>query len=285
MIAIALEEGDLPLIHQCGFAEFEAAANDHRIITTDGAYDERECEKGSWAAARDAGEGTATVGSGQTAGNPATTSTEAAAGTAARRDFGWTLAHSVEEDSRDLSVYFPQFSVVLFDPKLRLWYREGWLQPLEALHVRFPTQLYYDDQDARALPLLVVPDLQPNAPHLWQHTRNGFSFRSLCYTFAPDRTIMRGRSPADTAAEVLRQGVVWLLRYMVWCRFGFWVGADVGHDPAEIARSTKPDDPCPTHSWRPYGACCRPKHLEVIKQRRPLQYGVNPSRALPRPDA
>jgi hypothetical protein len=280
LIGIALEEGDLPLIHQYGFAEFEAVAKDHRIINPAGAYHERDDEKSPGPATGHPWQGPSALGSGPAPGHTTAASAEAAARPSTRRGAGWTLGCSVEEDSRDLGVYFPQLSLILFDPHLQLFYREGWLQPLSQVGARFPVRLYYDDQEVRALPLVVVPNIRRDAPHMWSNVRNGVTFRSLCYTFAPDRTIVRGRSPADTAAEVLRQAVVWLLRYMVWCRFCFWPGADVGHSPEEIEANTKPHDPCPAHPWNLYGNCCRPKILTSIKPRPTAGIGINPARRI-----
>lgn len=265
MIGVALEEGDLPMIEQGGFAYFEPAEHDQRLISTNkGLSDENTSETD----ARSTSARATPMGSGPTSACPETRTSEANAGTSARQQVVRRysgVGEVVDEDASQLALFFPQFSPALLDPKLRLWYREGWLQPLSWWPVRFGVRLYYDEEP-EALPLVCVsPPPHPKAPHMWLQVRNGVRFRSLCYTFAPDGTIVRGRSREDGAAEVLRQSVMWLLRYLVWSQFGFWPGADVAHDPATIERLTKPDDPCPAHSWRQYGECCRPRILAQLR--------------------
>lgn len=275
-VAVALEEGDLPLIEQYGFAQFRPTDSDHRLVSpVPQDHDElaREAESGVPSAS------TTAVGSGATAGRACAQAAGAEAGAPVRdvslRGYG-SVGEVIAEDSRGLALFFPQFSPPLYDLKLRLWYREGWLQPLRWWPSQFGVRLYYD-LVPEALPLVcVAPPFHPNSPHLWQQVRNGVSFRSICYTFAPDGTVVRGRDYDDDAAEVLRQSLMWLLRYIVWLEFGFWPGEDVGHDPTTIERLTRPTDPCPAHSWRRYGECCRPRILDQLRRRDQLRFGVAP---------
>jgi hypothetical protein len=275
-MALALETGELPLIEQGGYAVFPAVENDHRLITprqdgTNAITDPYSAPPSSRSAA---------VGTRASAGRPTATPAAAEAGPAARggitRGGLYSLGDVISEDTSPLAIYFPQFSPPLFDRQVGLWYREGWLRPLLGLANSFDVRLYYDVEPL-AQPLVVVPAIGAATPHQWKHTRRGVDFRSLCYTFAPDGTFQRGRSRDDNAAEVLRQAVMWLLRYIIWREFGFWPGEEVGHDPAEIERRTRPSDPCPAHAWRSYGDCCRRHILQVLQRRDDLRFGVNPA--------
>ena len=137
--------------------------------------------------------------------------------------------------------------------------------------------MFYDSVP-EALPLVAVaPALHPHAPHIWSMVRNGQRLRTLCYTFAPDGTIVRGRGADDDGAEVLRQATMWLMRYMVWSHFGFWPGEEVAHDAATVERLTRPADPCPTHTWRTYGECCRPRVLAALRQAASMRDGIAPT--------
>ncbi len=261
---LALEEGDLPWIEQYGFARFDGGNADHRIIKPQlGVTNEQETTP-SETTERQARE--ATVDPGSSTGRATSPSEETATWPSpwrSRADYR-RVADVVEEDTIPIARYFPQFSTALWDPQLQWWYRQGWLHPLRWWPARFGVQLCYE-LHPMALPILrISPELHPRAPHMWQHTRHGLSFRSICYTFAPDGTIVRGRTRYDNGAEVLRQAVVWLCRYLVWLRFRFWPGVDVGHDPATIERETRPSDPCPVHPHRRYGACCRKRVLKKL---------------------
>jgi hypothetical protein len=281
-----LESGVLPAIHQCGFAEFRPVENDHRLITpTPGVIDDETSHtSAAWTAtAGQSGKGAAAVGPGSA---PIRTATEGAETREVARQLlrrTSKVVDVIEEDSRDLPLYFPQFtSQVLYDDRLRMWYREGWIQPLSWYAVRFSIRFYYPAQ-AMALPIITATPIRVPSPHLWKQQLNGHEFFSLCYTFAPDRTIDRSRD-SDAATEVLRQVVLWLIKHLVWCRFGFWAGPEVGHDAFEVARATGVDDPCPTHTWMRYGDCCHLRHAAEISQRRALRFGINPARQV-RPSA
>lgn len=279
LVGVALESGELPLVHQYGYAEFRAVANDHRLITVSqrGEQDETaDSPAAGPAAAGESREGSPTVGSRSAAVRAAAEGAEAGPYARERLRRIATLGQVIDEDSRDLPLYFPQFTHVLYDGRLRMWYREGWLQPLQWHRTRFHVRFYYPPKPL-ALPIVVAAPIRVPSPHLWKQQANGHEFLSLCFTFAPDRTVDRSRD-SDAASEVLRQVVLWLIKHVVWCRFGFWPGAEVGHDPVEVLRETAPDDPCPTHTWQRYGDCCRPAHLPELERRRPLGYGVNPAR-------
>jgi hypothetical protein len=276
-VGVALEVGELPLIEQYGSAGFVLVDTDHRLVVPhagdehENAYETASGQSPVWAPSGSTG-----AAAGRT--NAGSSSPEA--GSAARerviRQYAG-VGEVMDEDARGLALFFPQFSPALLDLRLGLWYREGWLQPLEWIPRRFLMRMYYPPQPS-ALPIVTVsPDLRADAPHMWLQVWREVRFRSLCYTFAPDRTIVRGRGEDDDAAEVLRQVVVWLLRYMVWDQFGFWPGVDVGHDPETIEALTHPSDPCPTHNWQPYGACCRPRVLAAIERRRRDRHGIHPS--------
>lgn len=281
LVGISLESGDLPVIGQYGYAEFRPVDNDHRLITTTAAgewLDEAaDSQAAGAAAARNARSGAAALGAGTSPVRSAAQGAEA--GPPARERLNLKQSQRAEvigEDSRDLAMYFPQFSPIIFDSDLGLWFREGAIQPLSAQSTHFSVRFYYETEPL-ALPMVVANPVRAGSPHLWTQQRNGRVFSSLCYTFAPDGTVVRGRDD-DFASEVLRQVVLWLIKHMVWCRFGFWAGADVGHDPAEIERSTKLEDPCPAHSWRRYGECCRARVLLELEKRKALRFGVHPSR-------
>jgi hypothetical protein len=284
LAAITLEAGELPLVHQHGYAEFRPVVNDHRLITVSpGVVEDATSDSpaAGAAAAEQSRERPSAVGAGSTAIRSATDGAEAGAHAREQLRLSATLWQVIEEDSRDLALYFPQFTAqVLYDDRLGMWYREGWLQPLAWHSVRFQIRYYYPIQ-ALALPIIVAVPIRAPSPHLWKQQCNGHEFLSLCYTFAPDRTIDRSRD-SDVASEVLRQVVLWLIKHVVWCRFGFWAGAEVGHDPVEILRATEPDDPCPTHTWQRYRDCCRAAHLAERKRRSLLMFGVNPARQVPR---
>jgi hypothetical protein len=270
-VALALETGQLPLVGQYGYAYFPEAVSDHRlIILHTGENDEDTTPPAPQAA----------LGAGPAAGRSSAEAEGAEAGAPARqcvRSEYHGVGDVIEEDARSLAVYFPQFSPALWDPRLCMWHREGVLQPLRWWPERFGVRMYYEAEPT-ALPLLCVsPSVPANTPHMWRQVRNGVQFRSLCYTFAPDGTIVRGRSAEDDGSEVLRQGVMWLLRYITWRRFGFWPGEEVGHDPETIERLTRPSDPCPAHSGRRYGECCRPRILTALRRRQALAHGVNPA--------
>lgn len=280
LVGISLESGTRPLIHQYGYAEFRPVEDDHRLITVnEGASDDETADSpaAGAAAAGQPGEGSSSVGAGSAAVRAAPEGAEAGTHARGRLTRSATLAQVIEEDSRDLPLYFPQFtSQVLYDDRWRMWYREGWLQPLGWHPARFQLRYYYP-AEALALPIIVAAPIQCPSPHLWKQQFPGQDVPSLCYTFAPDRTIDRSRD-SDVASEVLRQVVLWLIKHMVWCRFGFWPGPEVGHDPIEILRATAPDDPCPMHTWQRYGDCCQPAHLKEFERRRPLRLGINPAR-------
>ena len=270
-VAVALDAGDLPLVEQGGFADFPPVDTDHRLVTpSTGEFSEYTHEDHM---------GPATLGPGTTSRRSRTGSGTAEARASTRgvarrsyRDVGEVIA----EDTSPLGLYFPQFSPAIWDPQIQLWYREGWLKPLRWWPTIFGVRMYYHEIP-EALPLLCVsPALHHHCPHTWQNVRGGVRFRSLCYTFAPDGTIARGRSRDDNGAEVLRQGVMWLLRYLTWRQFGFWPGEDVAHDARTIERLTKPTDPCPAHNWRRYAECCRPRILAELQAQRERRYGVAP---------
>lgn len=284
LVGVALESGVLPLIHQHGFAEFRPVVKDHRLITVSPGVVEDAATDSSAAgaaAAEQSREGPSTVGARSAAVRSITEGAEAGAHAREQLRLSATLWQVIEEDSRDLTLYFPQFTAqVLYDDRFRMWYREGWLQPLAWHSARFQIRYYYPIRPL-ALPIIVAAPIQAPSPHLWKQQCNGHEFLSLCYTFAPDRTIDRSRD-SDIASEVLRQVVLWLIKHVVWCRFGFWAGAEVGHEPVELLRATKPDDPCPTHTWQRYRDCCRAAHLAERKRRSSLMLGVNPARQVPR---
>ncbi len=286
LVGLELEEGYLPLIHQYGFAEFRPAADRRLIIPAEGAM-HRECTESTpsgAATSRDSRSRAAAVDTGSSAVGARTAPVRAeAAGTEAesatrQQSRRLELGSLIDEDSRELNLYFPQFTRVFYDYSRKMWGRQGWLQPLKWLPMRFDVGFYYDDEPL-ALPIIVASPIQRDAPHQWKQMRSGVQFYSLCYTFAPDGTLARGRDP-DVAPEALRQAVLWLIKYLFWSRFGFWPGADVGHDPAEIERLTRPDDPCPTHTWRRYGDCCRPGILMKLQARSALRFGINPGRRI-----
>lgn len=280
----ALESGSLPLIHQYGFAEFRQVENDYRLITTTSGVVQDETSSSpppGASAAGNPGQRTAPLGSRSPTFHPPSEGAEAGARAREQLRASARLAEVVEEDARDLPLYFPQFtSHVLYDPDLRMWYREGWIQPLSWHPARFSIRFYYPP-NPMGLPIILARPIRVPSPHLWKQQSNGKAFLSLCYTFAPDRTIDRRRD-GDAATEVLRQVVLWLIKHMVWCRFGFWAGPEVGHDPVEVLHSTQPDDPCPTHSWQLYSECCRPAHVAEEKRRRPLRFGIDPAREVKR---
>lgn len=274
LVALELEEGQRPWIQQYGFATFERPDSDHRLIETlTSTGDENEdpdlpsqgpapapSREATWSAP----------------GRAPAEAEEAEARSSIRgarpRLYG-SVAEVIREDSAPIALYFPQFSVVEWDPDLDLWFREGWIQPLTWWPVRHAVRLCYEDADPTALPIVrISPPPRPRTPHVLMVRRGRLRFPALCYTFAPDRTIVRGRREDDDGAEVLRQVVMWLLRYHVWTEFGFWPGQDVAHDPVTIERLTRPDDPCPFHSWRRYGACCRRR---VLQQGRRLEKRVH----------
>lgn len=281
LVGVALETGHLPLIEPYGLAEFRPVTTDHRLLLpAEDHHETTHTTATSDPASRPSAPRPSAVGSRTATWGADPGAQGAETGASARQQLirGYrSVGDVITEDAAPLALYFPQFSPVLWDPDLRLWFREGWLQPLRSWPCRFGVRLYYE-VDPYTLPLVCVrPELPSNTPHLWLQTRSGIQFRSLCYTFAPDRTIVRGRGEDDDAAEVLRQAVVWLLRYLVWKEFGFWPGADVGHDPATLERLTRPSDPCPVHSARRYGECCRPRVLAELSRRRELRCGIQSS--------
>jgi len=282
LVGVALESGQLPLVHQHGYAEFRTVANDHRlIIVNQGVIRDEAADSPAprATAAGQSGEGPSSLGAGAPAVRAAAEGSQAGADPREQLRQTVTLGQVIEEDARDLPLYFPQFtSQVVYDDKLQMWYREGWLKPL-AWHPAHFTIRYYYPAEPLALPIIVAAPIKLPSPHLWKQQANGHEFPSLCYTFGPDRTVDRRRD-TDVASEVLRQVVLWLIKHLVWCRFGFWAGPEVGHNPVEIFRSAKPDDPCPTHTWKRYGECCRPTHLAELDRRRPLRFGVNPARRI-----
>jgi hypothetical protein len=281
-VGVALESGRLPLIHQYGYAEFRPVSNDHRLLTTPQGVEQDETPHASvsrTATAEQSREGAPVVGSGPAAVRTPTQGAEARP--SAREQLRRTakVVDVIDEDSRDLPLYFPQFtSQVLYDDRLAMWYREGWIQPFQWHAARFQIRFYYP-REAMALPIIVAHPVQVPSPHLWRTESKGHEFISLCYTFAPDRTIDRSRE-SDVATEILRQVVLWLVKHLVWCRFGFWPGPEVGHTAADILRSTKPEDPCPTHTWRSYADCCRLQHVGEVRQRNAFRFGVNPQREI-----
>jgi hypothetical protein len=285
-VGVALESGRLPLIHQYGYAEFRPESNDHRLLTIPQGVEQDETPHASvsgTATAEQPREGPPVVGSGPAAVRTPTQGAEA--GASAREQLRRTakLVDVIDEDSRDLPLYFPQFtSQVLYDDRLAMWYREGWIQPFGWHPARFLIRFYYPGE-AMALPIIVADPIKVPSPHLWRTASNGKEFLSLCYTFAPDRTVDRSRD-SDVATEILRQVVLWLVKHLVWCRFGFWAGPEVGHGASDIEQSTRPDDPCPTHTWMRYSDCCRPRHIAELRHRHALRFGVNPEREI-RPSA
>jgi hypothetical protein len=286
LVGVAMESGELPLVHQHGYAEFRPVVNDHRLITASHGvlqYEAADSPAPGTPAAGESREGSSSVGAGP---SPVHSAAEGAqAGEAARQLLrtAVTLVDVIDEDSRDLPLYFPQFtSQVIYDERLRMWYREGWLQPLAWHNARFVIRYYYPEEPL-ALPIVVATPIRVPSPHLWRQQCNGCEFPSLCYTFAPDHTVDR-RYETDIASEVLRQVVLWLIKHIVWCRFGFWAGAEVGHDPTEILRHARPDGPCPSHTWKRYGDCCRVAHLAEVERRRRLRYGINPARRIVQTD-
>lgn len=258
---LALEEGDLPWIGQYGFAHFEKQIVDHRVINTNsGDEHAKRSSTGETQQSRET-----SVGSRSSTRRTASAASQTGSRSSPRRRVYRSIAEVIAEDSSPLHRYFPQFSPPLWDPQLKWWYREGWLWPLRTQPARFSARLCYED-DLYALPVVrILPDPVPQAPHVWKHVRNGLEFRSLCYTFAPDGSVVRGRGD-DVAAEALRQCVVWLIRYSVWLRFSFWPGEDVGHDAETIERNTRPGDPCPVHPGRIYETCCRPAVLQGVRK-------------------
>lgn len=158
------------------------------------------------------GERALTGCAGAAAGPP---KTEAAARSVIAPRVYRSIGEVIMEDTAPLAVYFPQFSPALWDPEIGLWYREGSLRPLRAWPATYIVRMYYQEVP-EALPLLCVsPTLHPRAPRMWLNVRNRRRVRSLCYTYAPDGTVVRGRNWDDKGAEVLRQDVMWLLRYIV----------------------------------------------------------------------
>jgi hypothetical protein len=289
-IALQLEEGELPWVEQHGYAFFDPVdAADHRIVRLEAAKGEKE-EHVQQPSTEGAASGAAERSTGRSA---AAEAEEAEAGSAVRRQGGRRLYSNVgdvmDEDRWELGVVFPEFSPPIFDPNLRLFFREGVIQPLRWWPARYGVRLYYEDSPWLLPIVRVAPEPPPRTPHIFQMTRNGMSFRALCYTFAPDGTVARGRGWDDTAAEVLRQVVVWLTRYLVWVQFKFFPGVGVGHDPTELLGTVTSDAPCPYHADRPYGRCCRPRHEAEVKRRarRPmatghLEHGIlNPSARRP----
>lgn len=278
-VALRLEEGELPWIEQHGFARFDSAdPADYRVIAPEAEKgdDHDDAHEGSPAgsAAR------ATEGSARR--RAAADAEKAEAGPAVRGDGDDRRIYShvgevMDEDRWELGVMFPGFSPPVLDPALGLFFREGTLQPLRWYPARFAVRLYYE-RSPWLLPIVRIrPEPPPKTPHMFRMVRNDVGFRAVCYTFAPDGTIARGRSWDDTATEVLRQVVVWLLRYLVWRRFKFFPGVDVAHDDAELLRTVDAQDPCPYHADRPYGRCCRPKH-EAAAAKRTQRAAANPER-------
>jgi hypothetical protein len=279
-VALRLEEGDLPWIHQAGFAEFAPAAPaDHRVISIlaeEGGETNVESEPPDRAAPR-AARGAATGAAGRASERrPAADAATAEAGTPVRvlspRSYA-NVGAVMDEDRWELGTHFPQFSPPVFDKELNAFFREGEVRPLAWYPARFVVRMYYDPCP-RALPILrILPEPPSNTPHLFRVGLNGRTFTAVCYTFAPDATVVRGRSWDDTATEVLRQLVVWLLRYLVWRRFSFYPGEDVGHDPRLLVMMVAPDQPCPYHAQNAYGRCCRPKHQAQASHLPPLPVG------------
>lgn len=269
-VGVRLEEGDLPWIEQGGVARFDPVeAADPRVLN----LAEEGGERGHVEP-----ENTGGSAVGATEGSPAGCPAAEAEEAEARASVRWgepvraypNVGAAIDEDRWELGVSFPGFSPVVWDPDLALWYREGVIHPLLWWPEGFAVRLYYE-QDPRALPLVRVSPPPPvNAPHQFRMIRNGRQFNSVCYTFAPDGTLVRGRGWDDTASEALRQVVMWLLRYMVWKRFGFYPGEDVGHDPRLLLLMAPPDGPCPYHAQNRYDACCRTRHTAEAASMPPL---------------
>lgn len=274
-VGVRLEVGERPAIAQGGIAQFESARpRDHRELETEkrkgGEMDEQR--QGTRSNPGDA-EGDARRQARGTAGRHSSSGTEKAAAQPPlrRREAELESYDGVgavaAEDQWELGVYFPQFpAALIYDEELELWYREGTLQPFSWLPAQFRVRLYYD-QEPTAPPIIrIAPEPPDGTPHLFRMVRNGKRFKALCYLFAPDGTWVRGRFYDDNAAEVLRQVVLWLLRYLVWRRFGFFPGVGVAHDPKTLLDQTPPDGPCPYHPWRAYRSCCRPRHQKAVRK-------------------
>lgn len=276
-VALRLEEGDLPWIAQHGFAFFEPEDSaDHRLITQAEEGVDDDVEGHERPATRQAEGTTSRSTERSTRRRSAAEAQEAEARASVRWDGGSARAYAnvgevMDEDRWELGVMFPGFSPPIYDRDLDMFFREGRLQPLAWFPATFVVRVYYEDSPKQLPIVRISPEPPPDTPHMFQMVRNRRSFRSVCYTFAPDGTVARGRGWDDTVAEVLRQVVVWLLRYLVWCRLRFFPGVQVGHSPAELLASLPSDAPCPYHADRPYGECCRPKHEAQVKRARPAQ--------------
>lgn len=272
-IGVRLEVGDLPAIAQGGSAHFETVRPpDHRELgpqqTKGGDNDEQRDDAGpapgeaEGSARRQAGGSTERRSSSRAEEAPAEPSVRRRATAADSYD---SVGAVVDEDRWELGVYFPQFPpALLYDEALDLWYREGALQPLSWYPARFLVRLYYEEEPIAPPIIRIAPEPPDDTPHLFRMARNGKRFKALCYFFAPDGTWVRGRYYEDNAAEVLRQVVMWLLRYVVWRHFGFFPGRGVTHEAEILLAETAPEDPCPFHPARRYRTCCRPRHLNAM---------------------
>lgn len=273
-IGVRLEVGERPAIAQGGAAHFEPARPpDHRELGMQkmegGEKDEQRQNSG--AAPREAEGPARRQAQGAAGRHPSSGPEEASSEPSVRRRGAATASYEsvgavADEDRWELGVYFPQFpAALLYDETLGLWYREGAVQPLSWYPARFMVRLYYEQKPTAPPIVRIAPEPPDSTPHLFRLTRNGKRFKALCYFFAPDGTWVRGRSYDDNAAEVLRQVVMWLLRYLVWRHFGFFPGVGVAHDPKTLLEESSPDGPCPLHPWREYRSCCRPRHQRAVR--------------------
>lgn len=289
-IGVRLEVGERPAIAQGGSAQFQPVRTpDHRELHAEPSKggDQDEHREHSGATARQA-EGPARRQAGGPAGRHSSSGAEEAPaepplrGRASSAASYGSVGAVVDEDRWELGVYFPQFPAALFyDEALGLWYREGSIQPLSWYPARFLVRLYYASEPTAPPIVRIAPEPPDATPHLFRVIQNGKQFKALCYFFAPDGTWVRGRSHQDNAAEVLRQVVLWLLRYLVWRHFGFFPGIGVSHDPETLLEETPPDGPCPYHPWQAYRQCCRPRHAEAARKASASRHArrgiVNPS--------
>lgn len=278
VVGLRLEEGDLPWIEQHGEARFDPVAPaDHRdlfiLAGRGGEHDGPSARSTQGTATRSTEESAAGQAEGPAGRRAPAEASKAEAGSAVwgfpegRRVYG-NVGATMDEDRWELGLMFPGFSPPICDPDLRLFFREGQIQPLRWWPAAFRVRLYYETEAWRGMIVRIAPPPPKNTPHIFLMQRNGVRFPALCYTFSPDGTIVRGRSWDDGATEFLRQVVGWLLRYLVWTRFGFFPGEGVGHDPETLLSTVAPDGPCPYHADRRYEDCCRPRHRAQVRSRK-----------------
>lgn len=102
----------------------------------------------------------------------------------------------------------------------------------------------------------VFPDATDQPPHLLQ------PLDALCILFPPNR---EWSWEVHTAREYVDFTSIWLAKHTLWMEMrerlgpgrGRWIGSAVSHDPAEVLRVVRPQDPCPCGSARRYGVCHR----------------------------